>query len=116
MDKGEWAIGARLLQWLGPGQPDCLLVYGYSVERQGPPKPARIYDGQGEVVAELPLHIAALPGEKDFYSDCYGMAADVWGDAREEVILFGSRGFCVYANPRPLDKPSLNNMTLYPGR
>ncbi len=43
------------------------------------------------------------------------MAADVWGDAREEVILFGSRGFCVYANTQPLDKPSLNNITLYPG-
>jgi hypothetical protein len=43
------------------------------------------------------------------------MAADVWGDSREEVILFGSRGFCVYSNARPLEKPSLYNMTLYPG-
>ena len=84
-------------------------------ERQGPPKPARIYNGQGEVIAELPLHIAALPGEKDFWSDCYGMAADVWGDSREEVILFGARGFCIYANARPLEEPSLYNMTLYPG-
>jgi hypothetical protein len=115
MEKGEWCIAARLIQWLGPGQPDCALVYGQSVERQGPPKPACIYNGQGEVIAELPLQIAGLPGEKDFWSDCYGMAADVWGDAREEVILFGSRGFCVYANTQPLDKPSLNNMTLYPG-
>lgn len=116
MEKGEWCIAARLIQWLGPGQPDCALVYGQSVERQGPPKPARIYNGQGEVIAELPLHVTALPDEKDFWSDCYGMAADVWGDAREEVILFGSRGFCVYANTRPLEKPSLNNMTLYPGQ
>jgi hypothetical protein len=115
MEKGEWCIAARLIQWLGPGQPDCALVYGFSVERQGPPKPARIYNGQGEIIAELPLQTAALPGEKDFCSDCYGMAADVWGDAREEVILFGSRGFCIYANRQPLDKPSLNNMTLYPG-
>jgi hypothetical protein len=76
--------------------------HGYSVERQGPPKAARIYNGQGEVIDELPLQIEALPGEKEFYSDCYGMAADVWGDAREEVLLFGSRGFCVYANTRPL--------------
>jgi hypothetical protein len=115
MEQGEWCIATRLLQWLGAGQPDCVLVYGYSVERQGPPKPARIYDGQGQVLDVLPLQTAPLPGEKDFYSDCYGMAADVWGDSREEVLLFGSRGFCVYANARPLQPPALYNMTLYPG-
>ncbi len=115
MERGEWCIATRLIQWLGPGKPDCVLVYGFSVERQGPAKPARIYDGQGEVLDVLPLQVAPLPGETDFYSDCYGMAADVWGDGREEVILFGSRGFCVYSNTRPLEKPSLNNMTLYMG-
>jgi hypothetical protein len=115
MEKGEWCIATRLIDWLGPGQPECVLVYGFSVERQGPPKPARIYNGQGEVLEVLPLHVAPFPGEKDFVSDCYGMAADVWGDSREEVILFGARGFCVYANARPFAKPSLYNMTLYPG-
>ena len=115
MDKGEWCIATRLLQWNGPGQPDCVLVYGYSVERQGPPKDVRVYDGRGEVIERLPLQVSALPGETDFYSDCYGMAADVWGDCRDEVILFGSRGFCVYANARPLAQPRLYNMTLYPG-
>jgi hypothetical protein len=50
MAKGEWCIAPRLIQWLGPGQPECMLVYGFSVEKQGPPKPARIYDGRGEVV------------------------------------------------------------------
>ena len=77
--------------------------------------PARIYNGQGEVVDLLPLQVAPLPGERDFYSDCYGLAADVWGDSREEVILFGSRGCCIYANARPLEQPSLYNTTLYPG-
>jgi hypothetical protein len=115
MEKGEWCIATRLIQWLGPGKPDCVLVYGFSVERQGPTKPARIYDSQGEVLDVFPLHVAPLPGETNSFTDCYGMAADVWGDSREEVILFGSRGFCVYANTRPLEKPSLNNMTLYPG-
>jgi hypothetical protein len=43
------------------------------------------------------------------------MAADVWGDSREEVILFGSRGFSIYANACPYEKPSLYNMNLYPG-
>ena len=115
MQPGEWCIATRLIRWQGPGQPDCVLVYGFSVERQGPCKPARIYNGQGDVVDELALQVAPMPGESDFTSDCYGMAADVWGDSREEVLLFGSRGFSVYANTRPLEQPSLYNMTLYPG-
>jgi hypothetical protein len=115
MQPGEWCIATRLIQWLCAGQPDCVLVYGFSVERQGPPKPARIYNGRGEVVDVLPLAVAPRTGEKDFVSDCYGMAADVWGDSREEVILFGSRGFCVYANTRAFQPPSLYNMNLYPG-
>lgn len=90
-------------------------MYGFSVERQGPPKPARIYDGQGQMVDTLPLHVAPLAGETDFTSDCYGMAADVRADSREEVILFGSRSCCIYENTRPLERPSLYNMTLYPG-
>jgi len=116
MEKGEWCIAPRLIQWLGPGQPDCVLVYGFSVERQGPAKAARIYNGQGEIVDVLPLQAAPLAGEKDFCSDCYGMAADVWGDNREEVLLFGSRGFSVCANTRPFQPAPLQNMTLYPGR
>ena len=115
MAEGEWCIAPRLIQWFGPGQPECVLLYGLSVERQGSPKPARLYNGRGEIVDEFPLPVAPVPEEKEFWSDCYGMAADVWGDSREEVILFGSRGFCVYANARPFEKPSLYNMTLYPG-
>jgi len=115
MEKGEWCIATRLIQWLGPGQPDCVLAYGFSVEHQGPPKAARIYNGAGEVVDVLPLQVAPLPGEQNYCSDCYGMAADVWGDGREEVLLFGSRGFSIYANTRPFIQPALYNMTLYPG-
>lgn len=95
MDKGQWCVATRLIRWLGPGDLDCVLVYGYSVERQGPAKPARIYNGEGAVIDELPLQVAPLDGEREFFSDCHGMAADVWGDSREEVILFGSRGFCI---------------------
>jgi len=115
MDKGEWCIATRLIEGWGRAGAACVLVYGFAVERQGPAKPARLYDGRGEVVDEFPLQVGPLPGEKAFCSDCYGMAADVWGDSREEVILFGSRGFCVYANTRPYEKASLYNMNLYPG-
>jgi hypothetical protein len=116
MDKGEWCIATRLIRWNGVGQQDCVLVYGYSVERQGVAKPARIYDGQGRVVAVLPIEVAPLGDEKEYFSDCYGMAADVWGDSREEAMLFGSRGCVIYANTRPCPEPALYNMTLYPGQ
>jgi hypothetical protein len=115
MEKGEWCIATRLIQWLGPGQPDCALIYGFSVEHHGSPKAARIYNGQGGIVDLLPLQVAPLPDEKDFFSDCYGMAADVWGDSREEALLFGSRGFSIYANSRPFAPAAIYNMTLYPG-
>ncbi len=115
MAKGEWCIAPRLIQWFGPAKPDCALIYGFSVDQPGIARPARLYDGRGEVVDEFPLQVGPLPGEKGFLPDCYGMAADVWGDSREEVILFGARGFCVYANARPFEQPSLYNMTLYPG-
>jgi hypothetical protein len=115
MEKGEWGIATRLIQWQGPGKQECALVYGFSVERQGPAKPACIYDGQGEFLDALPLQVAPLSGETNYRSDCYGMAADVWGDSREEVILFGSGGFCVYANTRPLEKPYALQHECLPG-
>jgi hypothetical protein len=43
------------------------------------------------------------------------LTADGWSTRREEVIPFGSRGCCIYANTRPLERPSLYNVTLYPG-
>ena len=45
----------------------------------------------------------------------YGIAADVWGDGRDEVIFSGSRGVCLLANARPLAVPTLYNETLYTG-
>ena len=45
----------------------------------------------------------------------YCLAADVWGDSREEVIRFSPRGASIHANTRPLALPTLYNETLYPG-
>ena len=53
MEKGQWCIATPLIRWQGRGKPDCVLVYGLSVERQGPPKPVRICDGHGQVVDNL---------------------------------------------------------------
>ena len=107
--KGAWAIATVAIDWFGQGAPLAVLVYGHGLGQ-----PAVIYNGEGEIVDSLPLESAASwLGEGPAWY--YGLAADVWGDSREEVILSGSRGACIYANARPLEVPTLYNETLYPG-
>jgi len=108
--KGAWAIATVRADWLGAGSPHCVLVYG-----RGPGRPAVLYDGRGEIVDTLPMEHMPYRTEADRRADFYGLAADVWGDARDEVILFGSRGACIYSNARPLEDPTLYNENFYPG-
>ena len=80
-------------------------------------------DGHGHVEARFPLNY--LPDRraqepeawKDPMGVCtqYPLCADVWGDSRDEVILFGARGLSIYTNPAPAAEGSLYNETLYPG-
>ena len=86
-------------------------------------QPSQLINGQGKVVAEFemlykPDRRSQEPeawreplGIRNYYVLC----ADVWGDARDEVILFGARGLCIYTNPRPLADPTQYNETLYTG-
>ena len=108
--KGAWAIATVPVNWFGGGAPLGVMVYGH-----GPGRPAVVYDGAGEIVDTLPMAYAPSRTEKDRQSDFYGLAADVWGDSRDEVILFGSRGACIYANSRVLEIPTQYNETFYPG-
>jgi hypothetical protein len=106
--EGGWYGACVECNWLGSG-PQSILVYS-----RGPHQPAAIYDGQGEIIAEMPMVLPdGKPPAEHFHF--YGSRADVWGDSRDEVILFGSRGACVYGNPAPLATPTLYNNTLYPG-
>ena len=109
-EKGAWAIAPVPIRWFGPDAPQGVLVYG-----QGYGSPAAIYDGSGNVVDTLPMAYTDDRTEADRKLDFYGLAADVWGDAREEAIFFSSRGACIYANARLLETPGLYNETLYPG-
>lgn len=109
-EQGAWAIAPLAVDWFGPEQPQAILVYG-----QGPGRPAELVDGRGEVFAKLPMEYTPDRTAEDRKADFYALVADVWGDSREEVILFGSRGACLYANPRPSAVPSQYNETLYPG-
>ncbi len=109
-EPGDWAIAPIRMNWLGPDQPQTILVYGRWQDR-----PAVMYDGRGSIIGTFPMQYTPDRTETDRKMGFYAFGADVWGDARDEVILFGARGLCIYANPRPLADPALYNETLYPG-
>lgn len=110
MPKGAWAIAPVPVNWFGGGAPMSVMLYG-----NGAGRPAVIYDGAGEVVDTLPMAFTDSRTENDRKTDFYGLAADVWGDSRDEILLFGSRGACIYANARLLENPTQYNETFYPG-
>jgi hypothetical protein len=109
-EKGAWAIAPVPIRWFGPDASQGILVYG-----QGYGSAAAIYDGNGNIVDTLPMAYTDDRTEADRKLDFYALAADVWGDAREEAVLFSSRGACIYGNARLLETPTLYNETLYPG-
>ena len=109
-EKGIWAIAPLSVRWSGVDTPQDILVYGQLAGR-----PSVIYRGDGELIDELPMCYADYRTAADRRTDSYVLVADVWGDGREEVLMFGARGACIYANARPLAIPTLSNETLYPG-
>lgn len=109
-DKGAWCIATLRVDWLGPGEPHGVFVYGHGAGR-----PAVIYDGDGRIIETFPMAYAADVAPQDRPDAFYALVADVRGDGRDEVILFNARGLCIYANPRPAPIPTLYNETLYPG-
>lgn len=117
--EGSCFAACVALDWSGFGEPREVLVYnrggtGESVP-PAPPQPAAIYDGYGNIVDVLsPQYPPDRPPE-DQRAQYYCQRADVWGDRREEVLFFGSRGACIWTNARPLAIPTLYNNTLYPG-
>lgn len=108
--EGGWYAACVEIDWSGHGEPREVLVYS-----RGPGEPAAIYDGQGEVVAELPIVYPDTATPEERQTHCYFTRADVWGDSRQEVIFFGCRTAGIYTNPRPLQLPTHYNNTLYPG-
>lgn len=106
---GSWATAIVPLTWTG-GESTDVLVYS-----RGPGQPAAILNGAGEIVDLLPMALPPGRPAEDYRKHVYGSRADVWGDSRDEVLLFGSRGCCIWANARPLAIPTLYNNTLYPG-
>ena len=107
---GDWAIAPVRVNWSGPVAPQTVLLYG-----NAPGRPAVMYDGAGQAIETLTMQYTPDRTEGDRKLGFYALAANVWGDCRDEVILFGPRGACIYANARPLAIEALYNETLYPG-
>jgi hypothetical protein len=107
--EGSWVSAIVEIDWSGKGYPHEVLVYN-----RGQGNPAAIYDGSGNIVDTVEMRYLSenIPEDQKTY---YCTRADVWGDSRQEVIFFGPRGACIYANSRIMAIPTLYNNTLYPG-
>lgn len=109
---GDWPIAPLTVNWSGPNELESIFVYG---QRKGTGRSPVIYNGLGEITDTFPMQYTSNRSPADRKEEFYGLVADVWGDCRDEILLFGSRGLCIYANTRPLLVPTLYNETLYPG-
>jgi outer membrane protein assembly factor BamB len=110
---GGWSAACTNIRWTGRHLHDEIMVY-----MRGTNQPVAIYDGDGDIVDEMevPAHICGDYDSGEGVTPChYCSRADVWGDGREEVIVFGWKGARIYANARPLAIPTLYNNTFYPG-
>lgn len=111
---GSHYAGIVLMDWFGSGDLQGVLCYSRG-NREGQREPAAVYDGEGNVVDVLPMVYAPRHAAVGAVTDFYGTRANVWGDARDEVILFNSYGCCVYTNAWAQSPPNLYNHNLYPG-
>ena len=109
-EKGAWCIATVRIKWFEEEASDGVFVYG-----QGAGRPAVIYDGEGNVVDSFPMVYGPEAAPTGRAAEFYGFAADVWGDGREEVLIFNPKSLCIYANARPSAVSTLYNETLYPG-
>jgi hypothetical protein len=108
--KGGWVAACMDIRWRGLGGLQEMLIY-----QRGLGQPVAVYDGDGEIVDELPVP----PEICSVYNGNPGMhmayRADVWGDGRDEVMVVGWKGLRIYANARPLAIPTLYNYSDYHG-
>jgi hypothetical protein len=113
---GGWGANCQDIRWTGQEGRQEILVAG-----RGPNQPDAIYDGKGEIVAELEVPLAycgtydsgEMGGVNTGVHYCY--RADLWGDSRDEVVMVGCKGARLYANASPLAMPTQYNTTLYRG-
>ena len=110
---GGWGAGCIDIRWQTVHGLQDIMVY-----MRGVGQPAAVYDGNGDIVDEMPVpeHYCGDYDSGEGVTPChYCVRADVHGDGRDEVIVFGWKGARIYSNARPLALPTLYNHTFYPG-
>lgn len=107
---GSWAAACVEIDWSGHGEAREVVVYS-----RGVGNPVAVYDGHGEIVDEVSMAYTPDRTEADRQTHHYVTRADVWGDSRQEILLFGTRGACIWANASAHQLPTHYNNTLYPG-
>jgi hypothetical protein len=113
---GSWCAICSEIDWSGHGEARELVLC-----TRDPIHPVTIYNGAGEIVQEF----GVTPDAHDISFDTEGrpdtnrnqlvLAADVWGDGREEVLIYDTHTIDIYANTRVLARPRDYNATLYRG-
>lgn len=115
---GGWCAACMDIRWSGDAERREILVYKRGQMGRGAASPSAIYDGSGEIVDEIPVPTDILDGDANvsgYPGGYYCSRADVWGDSREEVLVFGRNGLRIHANRRALSVPALYNSTAYHG-
>lgn len=108
---GGWCAAILNVRWSASDGLEEILCY-----KRGPASPIAIYAGQGDIVTEIDVPVAISgAGEAPDPGSYYCCRAAVWGDARDEVLIFSVTGTRIHANARPLAIPTLYNNTLYHG-
>lgn len=111
-----WYTGAmRLDRWTSDPELQHVVLYSRGFAS------AAVLDGEGKEVASLPFGPAikepgAGAGGKDLYDDYYTQHLDLYGDEREEILVFNHKAIYIYTNSAPWQRPRLYNNTYYPGR
>jgi hypothetical protein len=111
-----WYTGAMMMdRWTSdPGvQHIALYSRGFA--------PPALLDGYGNEVAVFAFEPALQrrgggPSGKDLYDDYYTQHLDLFGDEREEMLVFNHKSLRIYTNGAPWQRPRLYNNTYYPGR
>lgn len=116
---GGWCAACMDIRWRGVGGLKEIVVSQRGHRDGSAGSPVAIYDGQGDIVTEIDVSARMLAGSEHVTApihDNYGCCcADVWGDSREELIVYGRNGVFILANPRPLAIATLYNHTGYRG-
>jgi len=79
----------RLVDWDGDGVQECLF-----------PADGVVCDAEGDVAVRLE---GALPLGGPGTESPMAHVADVWGDGRDEIILFNAEAIQIFSNPEPAD-------------